>query len=595
MKELKFVLMILMVAAFAVNSYGEEYKVGSPDGKIQVAVEDGAQLMFTLKVDGRTVLNKRPIGLKTDKEKFGQNASALLHKFLYSDSPSTKKIDFTKAGNIKYNTLSMKFKDFKLSIRVSDEAATCRFSVTSGGRMIVEDEIFKSPFFNNMGSTVTRITVGEDRVIVRGIRPEEQLWGPYQFPYPYKLKDRVVVSVHVKDDNIKSFDENTKRWFESRDDGVTWEEVDTSVSAQCGLLLQNGDRVFFPRMPGINLDGYKFVNMHTNTPDYNFTKKAEGKTLPIPDGMSYWWDGTVIKTYNADRLPDSLSKKEWNVVRLPAGKTKPVNEMAHLDWPCLTRLVYTGSHYGATLRALFPHCRSKIGHDGAIWTATHSGDAHINPATGKFSPYYSAQILCSEDYGHTFKLRAHMEYEADGKEYPYQNGGFGDSDFAFMPDGSIVWFLRSAWYMYTGREWDPMYMARSTDNGYTWSKPIKFSDTGILPRLCKLNNGITLLCFARPGMYVTVCENKSGTEWCEPLVLMDPGDRSHLGNIKVDKPLFHHWDGTGGNPEIIALNDHNALLFYSDFYYPDENGIKRKTILCRKITVERQKRESGVR
>lgn len=35
-----------------------------------------------------------------------------------------------------------------------------------------------------------KLTMGEPHVIVRGIRPEEQLWGPYQFPRPYRLKDR---------------------------------------------------------------------------------------------------------------------------------------------------------------------------------------------------------------------------------------------------------------------------------------------------------------------------------------------------------------------------------------------------------------------
>lgn len=40
------------------------------------------------------------------------------------------------------------------------------------------------------------------------------------------------------------------------------------------------------------------------------------------------------------------------------------------------------------------------------------------------------------------------------------------------------------------------------------------------------------------------------------------------------------------HPEIVPLNDTTALLFYSDFYYPDEQGVKRKTILCREIRVE---------
>lgn len=61
-----------------------------------------------------------------------------------------------------------------------------------------------------------KIALGEEHVIVRGIRPEQQLWGPYQFPRPYDLGDRLVVAVHVASDDIKSFGTDN-RWFESRD------------------------------------------------------------------------------------------------------------------------------------------------------------------------------------------------------------------------------------------------------------------------------------------------------------------------------------------------------------------------------------------
>ncbi len=44
---------------------------------------------------------------------------------------------------------------------------------------------------------VTRISGGEEHVIVRGLRSEEQLWGAYPFPCPYRLDDRIVVSGHV--------------------------------------------------------------------------------------------------------------------------------------------------------------------------------------------------------------------------------------------------------------------------------------------------------------------------------------------------------------------------------------------------------------
>ena len=49
---------------------------------------------------------------------------------------------------------------------------------------------------------------------------------------------------------------------------------------------------------------------------------------------------------------------------------------------------------------------------------------------------------------------------------------------------------------------------------------------------------------------------------------------------------FHKWVGSCNNPELVAIDDRSALIFYSDFYYPDEAGVKRKPILCRKITVE---------
>ena len=61
-----------------------------------------------------------------------------------------------------------------------------------------------------------RITAGKETVIVRGMRPEENWWGKYQFPCPYRLKDKIAVSVHVEDDTIITTG-SPARWFESSD------------------------------------------------------------------------------------------------------------------------------------------------------------------------------------------------------------------------------------------------------------------------------------------------------------------------------------------------------------------------------------------
>jgi len=429
-----------------------------------------------------------------------------------------------------------------------------------------------------------KITLGKERVIVRGIRPEEHFWGPYQFPLPYKIGNRLVVSVHMHNDGIQHWGK-TNRWFESLDQGVTWQETNPAVDAECGLLLPNGDRIYFPPESALNLADYKIPGLEYLTPGYDFSAKAEEGTLPIQNGLS-WWGPTLVRGYLSERLPPSLDKKEWTVKRIPKGQSEPVLEKAQVDWPFLTRVVHSkgDSHM---MKSIFPRGVPKIGPDGAIWVSCFSGEGHVNPENGQYSPYYSAELFRSQDNGKTFQRRGHMEYPADGRKYPYASGGFSDSDFIFMDDGSILWFFRSNWYITTGYEWAPMYYARSFDQGFTWTEPEIFSPVGTLPRAVRLQNGCSLICYARPGIFIRGCDDGVGNSWTEETVAMTPGDRSHLANIVKSPPAFHDWDGACNNPELLPIDDHKALLFYSDFYYPDASGVARKTILCREVIAEK--------
>lgn len=441
---------------------------------------------------------------------------------------------------------------------------------------------FPSVTFEKNGKTY-RITAGEERVIVRGIRPEEGIWGPYQFPRPYFLGDRYVVGVHITDDDISSYGAKN-RWFESRDKGVTWQEVDESVRYECGVPLANGDRLLLPMENGLDVSKMLVRSFERKLPTYDFSKKSEPGTFPIADGLTFWMGGTTIYAYNADRLPAPFDQKVWHGKLLRKGEKEAIDVDVPVDWPYLTRVVHVnGSH--KVLKAISPRGNLRRGADGALWITAFSGEGHIDPSNGQYSPYYSAELFRSGDEGKSFQRVAHMEYPADGKDYPYRSGGFSDSDVEFMPDGSMVWFFRSNWYGTTGEEWSPMYFSRSTDMGKTWSKPTRFAPVGTLPRLCRLKAGFVLVCYARPGMFVQVCKDDSGIEWSEPLELMTPGDRSGLANKVAESPNFFDWVGACNNPEILPLDDNSALFFYSDFYYPDEEGVKRKTILCRTLTV----------
>jgi len=434
-----------------------------------------------------------------------------------------------------------------------------------------------------------KLIMGEEKLIVQGIRPEEQLWGAYQFPHAYKTDDGIVVSVHVTDDNISSFSQDTKRWFKSTDNGESWTETDVSVSSKCGFAMPNGDRLYFPQTASKDVSRYEFTPMAYMTPATDMKKAASEGKIPLQDGLTFDIGGNLIYAYNADRLPPSLRDKNWLAIRTDSVSGKVTEEYIPLDWPYLTRVVYVKGER-KLMRSVFPHGSAKIAPDGSVWISTYSGDGHINPETGLYSPYYSAEIFRSTDNGHSFSLHCHMEYPADGSEdFPYLSGGFSDNDFEFMADGTVVWFLRSAWYGRTGYEWSPMYIARSADGGKTWSKPEKFSFTGIFPSACRLENGVSLVCYARPGIFVSACDDDSGKDWSETIEIMTPGDRSQLANIipEKDKVKFHDWDGACNNPVILPISDDSALIFYSDFYYPDKDGVKRKSILCRKITAKK--------
>ena len=231
--------------------------------------------------------------------------------------------------------------------------------------------------------------------------------------------------------------------------------------------------------------------------------------MPIQDGVTAWWCGAVIRAYNSDRLPESLSHKEWHIIRIQAESGKEIKETVPVDWKYLTRVVFD-QESKKVMKPIYPRGTPKLGPDGAIWVSAFSGEGHLNPENGNYSPYYSAEIFRSEDNGHSFKHHSHMEYKADGYKYPYLSGGFSDNDFEFMDDGSMIWFLRSTWMGSTGFEWAPMYYSCSYDKGRTWTDPKVFSDCGVLPRLCKLECGVTLLCYARPGMYVAAFDSRNG-------------------------------------------------------------------------------------
>ena len=91
-----------------------------------------------------------------------------------------------------------------------------------------------------------------------------------------------------------------------------------------------------------------------------------------------------------------------------------------------------------------------------------------------------------------------------------------------------------------------------------------------------MGSGITLASYGQsggPGYFVVrATVDPSGQVWELPV-------RAVLSPEASDA-----WD-TCGHTEMVSLDDHSALVVYSDFNYPDAQGVKRKTILTRRVEV----------
>ena len=149
-------------AAFAASSaFAAVYSAKSPDGKLEASVEDGVQLVFSLKADGKTLLDKCAIGMDTDRGFLGRNAelaakSKVSHKGVIENKFGTRK-------NIadEYTQLTLDFGKFNLLVRVYNEAAAYRFVSKFDGQMVVNNELLELSSVADSDKTVAHVVQGD--------------------------------------------------------------------------------------------------------------------------------------------------------------------------------------------------------------------------------------------------------------------------------------------------------------------------------------------------------------------------------------------------------------------------------------------------
>jgi len=382
-----------------------------------------------------------------------------------------------------------------------------------------------------------------DPVLVAQGPSEEKRWGWYQFPSIERhLDGRLLVKYQRAADSALSYGEPPAVAV-SNDEGLTWEPAecpDDPLFAHSawggGVLLPNGDRLQ--------------VKMLHSLP-------ADRVSLPPSIGHE---DGTYGNTYDyypAADLPPEMAG--YHFLRRRAGTEEWVEETATVRIPGAIRNVTEGV-------LTFPWIdRLRVGPDGTLWGIHYWKRVADYELLDKWAVF----LLRSTDYGHTFDLHGEIRYRGDPLRHPgwTMHEGFTEPDVAFLPDGSLFCLMRTTDGIGVG----PLYASRSTDGGRAWSRPKVFDDRGVWPQLLTLGNGVTLAAYGRPGLYVRATADPAAQAW---------GPRAEVLRASTV------WSGTCAYSGLLALDDRTALLVYSDFAHPGEDGQLCKAIKVRRVTVE---------
>ncbi|MDD3092770.1 MAG: sialidase family protein [Clostridia bacterium] len=398
-----------------------------------------------------------------------------------------------------------------------------------------------------------KLTLDEPVIVSLGPTVEEASWGTHQFP-AINTDDtgNIGVTFHGAKDLIEAYGTEPCLYI-SKDKGKTWEEVDSkdvhNTKTRFGIKLPNKDR----------------YTMETRTP-------VKVDTSKLPEPMPFQHD--TIKLYPAEGVSDEMLDKRWRYLVLSEGQDVP--EYKYFDYDkkglCIT------SSYDALVPP-FPFGRIRIDHENTVWQTTYRRSR--NPDNLGFSPYYNTHYYTfSQDYNYLYQA-SWIPYIPDTRIFKnsFVTEGFAESDIAFLPDGSCITLMR------TGSD-TPSFLARSTDKGRTWSKPVVFDDKGVWPCLCVLPCNVTLASYGRPGFYIRATADPTGLSWDAPVELITSNDRTCERNTPISIYNQTSRRGTCSYSDMIALNENTAMVVYSDFFVPDEFGIKRKAILTRKIHVD---------
>ncbi len=138
----KFGSIIVTLLLFAMTVQAKQYVVKSPDKKVSVTITTGKNLTFSIRYDGKVLLNPSPVALYLKSHSFGPNAKVIKTKKESQNSIITPEI-FVKSDKIvdHYNALTLYFQgNYAFSVRAFNNGVAYRFESGLKGEIFVQSE-----------------------------------------------------------------------------------------------------------------------------------------------------------------------------------------------------------------------------------------------------------------------------------------------------------------------------------------------------------------------------------------------------------------------------------------------------------------------
>lgn len=385
------------------------------------------------------------------------------------------------------------------------------------------------------------LEIGEPIVVEQGA-VGDNAWGHNQFPgLSYTLDGNLLATWCYSNDTIDDY-VDVYRSKVSTDGGLTWSDDASLCSVSNKFQMKNGK--YFA--------GFERANAHVTT----WQKEYE---------PAYTW-GTNggYKLYFAEDMPKNEDTTVWGYEYDPVTDTKEKFECT-INWPHAALTEFPGSKIYPMTQMFALNQDNIIIVDGVMYLAMYFyGFYSYSPtreyAVDRFCQYYSTYIFSSEDNGRTWNFLSQLTPSRDMKF----SEGLCEPCLNVMPDGSIMILMRS------GGDSKPCYWARSTNNCKSWSVIKKFDDIGVLPQMVTLDCGVSIATYGRPYMRIRATADPTGKKW-------QAAQTFDLASGENNSSCYY--------TDLLALDDTHALWIYSDFKYPNADGVPVKSIIVRVITV----------